>query len=278
MCYCISLPRISPADWSLFSPQIQCGWSDWDSLSCWCVCACTPEMSQCFYLCERAMDRGRNTWVRGAVVCACHIACTYCTVYGFRPRVCVSSRSLGRLAWTRWEEMRGGRRRLGRRSEAHLMPVCIDSVWHLSARDTHPVWRAEILWHCVCECVCVEVAVPVAKLTAYELIFFFLFFPFPFALLCHLIRVLFSFFTGPAAKLWSIFISTSLSPPSFLPSPLPTPSLTIITSATCVLMTRWTPSQDVLNQVIGSRTWVPLHARRFSRQNDFYLPVKLLRK
>ena len=34
-----------------------------------CVCACTPEMSQCFYLCERAMDRGRNTWVRGAVVC-----------------------------------------------------------------------------------------------------------------------------------------------------------------------------------------------------------------
>lgn len=178
MCYCISLPRISPADWSLFSPQIQCGWSDWDSLSCWCVCACTPEMSQCFYLCERAMDRGRNTWVRGAVVCACHIACTYCTVYGFRPRVCVSSRSLGRLAWTRWEEMRGGRRRLGRRSEAHLMPVCIDSVWHLSARDTHPVWRAEILWHCVCERVCVEVAVPVAKLTAYELIYFFFFFLF----------------------------------------------------------------------------------------------------
>ena len=192
-------------------------------------------------------------------------------MYGSRPRVCVSSRSLGRLAWTRWEEMRGGRRRLGRRSEARLMPVCIDSVWHLSARDTHPVWRAETLWHCVWERVCVEVAVPVAKLTAYELIFFFFLF---FLHSCATwYASCFRFLRGrlPNSEA-SSSPPLSLSP-SFLPSPpLPTPSLTIITSATCVLTTCWTPSQDVLNQVIGSRTWIPLHARRFSRQNDFTYP------
>ena len=193
-------------------------------------------------------------------------------MYGSRPRVCVSSRSLGRLAWTRWEEMRGGRRRLGRRSEARLMPVCIDSVWHLSARDTHPVWRAETLWHCVWERVCVEVAVPVAKLTAYELIFFF--FSFSFCTLVPLdTRPVFVFYGAGCQTLKHLHLHLSLSPhPSFLPPPLPTPSLTIITSATCVLTTCWTPSQDVLNQVIGSCTWIPLHARRFSRQNDFTYP------
>ena len=248
-----------------------------------CVCVCV-----CVHVCVHARDESvfficvRERWieeetlgVRGAVVCACHIACTYCTVYGCRPRVCVPSRSLGRLAWTRWEEMRGERRGLGRRSEAHLMPVCIDSVWHLSARDTHPVWRAEILWHCVCECVCVEVTVPVAKLTAYELIFFFSF----------------SFCTLVPLDTRPVFLRSRLpnseassSPPlSLSPSVLPSfPSSYPLSHHHYVCDLCPYEGLDAFpgcsNQVIGSRTWIPLHARRFSRQNDFYLPIKLLRK
>lgn len=46
------------------------------------------------------------------------------------------------------------------------MPVCINAVWHLSARDTHTYCDVLKYSDTVCEHVCVEITAPVAKLTA----------------------------------------------------------------------------------------------------------------
>lgn len=68
------------------------------------------------------------------------------------------------------DAMRGERCGLDWGTKARLMPVCINAVWHLSARDTHT--HHDMLRYCdiVCERVCVEITAPVAKLTAYKLI------------------------------------------------------------------------------------------------------------
>lgn len=103
---------------------------------------------------ERERKGVRNTWgVRGVVCVSHHMHLLYCAC-GSHACICVSSRSLGRLAGTRWEEMRGDHRGLGRRAEARLMHVCINAVWHLSTRDTHT--HPDMPRYCdtVCEHVC----------------------------------------------------------------------------------------------------------------------------
>lgn len=152
-CVTVFLPRISPADWNPFSLLIQCGWSERDSLSCLCVCVRAHahwrwiSLSVCVNVFERERERGRNTWgVRvGMSVCVSHhMHLLYCIwISWLRIRVFSLIKQIG------VDAMRGERRGLGMWSEARLMPVCINAVWHLSARDTHTLWCVAILWHCV---------------------------------------------------------------------------------------------------------------------------------
>ena len=198
MCHCICLPRISPADWSLFSPQIQCGWSDWDSLSCWCVCVCVclcacvrarQRWVSVFYLCERAMDRGRNTrGARGRRVCVSHrMHLLYCI---WMPSPCVRAFSLIRQIGV--DAMRGDERRASRpwqeirgSSDARLHRLCVAPV---SPRHTPSVTCWDTVTLCMRVCLCWSHG-PCGKAHSVWIDFFF--FPFLFALLCHLIRVLF---------------------------------------------------------------------------------------
>lgn len=179
MCLIITNMLLSfpPCDSNLFFLLIQCRWSDWD-LSSVFVRTFKPQMNQPVFVheCVWGRDGAENTWgVRvSTTMHVCHIACTYCTVCGSRGCICMSLRSLGRAVWIQWEDMKGERCGLGRRSEPRLMPVCINAVWHLSALDMHTLWCAEILWHCVCVsvCVCVIVKVLLAKLRDSIWIFF----------------------------------------------------------------------------------------------------------
>lgn len=164
-------------------------------------------------------------------VCVCHIACTYCTVYGSHDCVCMLIRQIG------VDAMRGERCGLDWGTKAHLMPVCINAVWHLSARDTHTLH--DVLRYCdiVCEWVCVEITAPEAKLTAYKLIPTPT--PTPTPLLRHL-HVLFNFWS------WLPKSEETLSPffsSSFLPFGPPTPSLKVGVSEQPVLVTSWMPSR-----------------------------------
>lgn len=207
------------------------------------VCIC---VSMC--LRRRKKHLGCESWR------VCHIACTYSTVYEAHRCICVSFHSLSTLVWMQWEGIGGERHGLGRRYKAYLMPVCINAVWHLSARDMHTLWRAEILWHYVCEQVCVEVMVPVAKLPADKLIFFFLFF-------CTLVPV----DTRPisftmVAKLRGIFISIFVSPhPPFLVLPF----------SHCHYSCNLCPCNNLdalpecSKQLTGSHSWIPYYARKF---------------
>lgn len=152
-----------------------------------------------------------------------------------------------------WEEIRGERQSLGRRYEAQLMPVCINAVWHLSAWDVHTLWRAEILWHCVCEQVFVEVMVPVAELPAYKLHFFLLF-----ALLCYLIHVLFHLRCLPNSEVSSsLFLSFSSSFIFVLPSSHYHYSCNL---CPCENLD---PLPGCSKQLIGIIMWIPFHASKF---------------
>lgn len=114
------------------------------------------------------------------------------------------------------DAMRGERCGLDWGTKARLMPVCINAVWHLSARDTHT--HHDMLRYCdiVCERVCVEITAPVAKLTAYKLI--------PPPLLRHL-HVLFKFWSQlpKSEENLSPFFSSSFLP--FAPPPPPLKSV-----------------------------------------------------
>lgn len=151
--------------------------------TCVCVHAYQKRLGLyvCVCVCRKEKERKKHFGCEGCVrMCVCHIICTYSTVYG--SCVCMSPLSLSRLAWMRWEEMRREHCGLGRRSEARLMPVCINAVWHLSAPDTQTVWHAGILWHRVCVCVCYSYS-PFGKAHSTWTDFLF-------ALLCHLMHVL----------------------------------------------------------------------------------------
>lgn len=106
-----------------------------------CVRSCTLEMNQslsvcvCVRMCLR--EKGRKRKKHSG--CECRHVCVslcmhlpYCIwISWLRMRVFSLIRQIG------VDATRGERRGLGRRSEARLMPVCINAVWHLSARDAH---------------------------------------------------------------------------------------------------------------------------------------------
>lgn len=116
-----------------------------------------------------------------------HLMCAYAYVFSLMKQNVVDS-------------MRGELRGCGWRSKARLMPVCINAVWHLSARDTHT--HDDVLRYCdtVCEHVCVEITAPVAELTAYILNYFLFL-----TLVPHPIS-----FMVPAGERSRVFISISV--------------------------------------------------------------------
>lgn len=73
-----------------------------------CVRARSLEMNQSLSVCVNVFERKRDGGEKKHFGCesqhVCPISCTYHSVYGSHGCVCVSSCSLGRLAWMRWEE------------------------------------------------------------------------------------------------------------------------------------------------------------------------------
>lgn len=247
-CATVFLPRISPADLNLFSLLIQCGWSEWDSVLCLCVYV-HARWRWCLCVCKCVWEREEET----LGVCASHCMdlLYWMWISWLRMRVISLIRQIG------VEAMRGERCGLGRRSEAHLMPVCINAVWHLSARDTHTQWRAEILWQCVCERVCTEVTVPVAKLTAYKLIsFFFL----------HSCATWYTSYFFYRASCQTLEVSSSLSL-VILPSLLSSCSHCHYVCDLCPCKLDSFPGFS--NQMIGIHIWIPLYAKKFPEKSSF---------
>lgn len=199
-----------------------------------CVCLHALKVNQSLSWGVNAFGREKHLGCESWRVC--HFECTFSTVCESRCCICASFHSLSPWVQIRWEEIRGDRRSLGSRSEAHLMPVCINAVWHLSAPYMHTLWHADIRWQRVCEWVKSG-----SVWQSFQLTDRFFFLHSRASWYARLIPF------AEAAKLWGVFISTVSSHASFLVPP----------SSCCHYS--WKPSRvRIVNDV-----WLPFLARTF---------------